>query len=111
MRYNEKVIVSREIAQGVSGLGYKCEHVRTVGPKSGGSGGSSESSALEVEVRGMSCTSCSSKVRLIFHHSCVYWGSVLVLVLVVDGDKSGHRLPIESSWHRVVLPVGSPLLP
>lgn len=65
MKYDAQVLSFDEIARGVSGLGYKCDHMRTVGPSSGvggGGAGSREATALEVEVTGMSCTSCSGKV-------------------------------------------------
>lgn len=65
VKYDEQVLTFEEIARGVSGLGYKCDHMRTVGPTSGSGGGGAESreaTALEIEVTGMSCTSCSGKV-------------------------------------------------
>lgn len=63
MRYDEKIVSPEDVAKGVTGLGYKCHHTRTVGPKDGRGGGSGASlSTLEVEVTGMSCTSCSGKV-------------------------------------------------
>eukprot|EP00903_Cladosiphon_okamuranus_P012938 g12081.t1 len=71
VKYDAEVLTPDEIATGVTGLGYKCLHTRTVKPSTskvglgaGGSGGEeSQSSALEVEITGMSCTSCSGKVE------------------------------------------------
>lgn len=68
MKYDAQVLTFDEIARGVSGLGYKCNHMRTVGPISGGGEGGAESretTALEIEVTGMSCTSCSGKVCMV----------------------------------------------
>lgn len=63
VKYDAQVLSFDEIARGVSELGYKCDHMRTVGPTSGGGGAESrEATALEIEVTGMSCTSCSGKV-------------------------------------------------
>lgn len=65
VRFYEEVLSADEIARGITGLGYKCQHTRTTGPTSGGEGGagSEQPSVIEVEVSGMSCTSCSGKVR------------------------------------------------
>ena len=71
MKYDAEVLTPDEIARGVTGLGYKCRHTRTVKPgtRKAGLGGDdagdegSQSSTLEVEVTGMSCTSCSGKVN------------------------------------------------
>lgn len=76
VKYDAEVLTPEEIERGVTGLGYKCQHTRTVTPgKSGGggAGGRGEGSggqpnALEVEVTGMSCTSCSGKVGYVLDH-------------------------------------------
>lgn len=73
VKYDAEVLTPDDIARGVTGLGYKCRHTRTVkssagkagygGGGGGGEGGEgSQRGALEVEVTGMSCTSCSGKV-------------------------------------------------
>lgn len=73
VKFDAEVLTPGEIERGVTGLGYKCQHTRTVGPsKGGGSGGAGggngggQPSTLEVEVTGMSCTSCSGKVGCCF---------------------------------------------
>ena len=65
MKYDEQVLTPGDIVRCISDLGYKSTHEGTVGPKSGGRRGSKyeDSSILEVEVTGMSCTSCSAKVN------------------------------------------------
>eukprot|EP00752_Nemacystus_decipiens_P009679 g8648.t1 len=71
VKYDAEILTPDEIARGVTGLGYQCRHTRTVKPGPGkagqgdnGEGGEgSQSGALEVEVTGMSCTSCGGKVE------------------------------------------------
>lgn len=69
VKYDAEILTPDEIARGVTGLGYKCRHTRTVKPSTGkegqwdDGGEGTPSSALEVEVTGMSCTSCSGKVN------------------------------------------------
>ncbi|CAM9299244.1 unnamed protein product, partial [Ectocarpus fasciculatus] len=64
VKYDTEQLSPEDIARGVSGLGYKCQHIRTVrSSKAGGGGGGGKPNTLEVEVTGMSCTSCSGKVE------------------------------------------------
>ncbi|CAN0443453.1 unnamed protein product, partial [Scytosiphon promiscuus] len=68
VKYDAEMLSPAEIERGVTGLGYKCQHTRTVKPGKGGGGGrggdgGGQPSALEVAVTGMSCTSCSGKVE------------------------------------------------
>ncbi|CAM9921278.1 unnamed protein product, partial [Ectocarpus sp. 13 AM-2016] len=64
VKYDTEQLAPEDIARGVSGLGYKCQHLRTVRTsKAGGGGGAGRPNTLEVEVTGMSCTSCSGKVE------------------------------------------------
>ncbi|CBN73914.1 heavy metal translocating P-type ATPase [Ectocarpus siliculosus] len=64
VKYDTEQLAPEDIARGVSGLGYKCQHLRTVRTsKAGGGGGGGRPNTLEVEVTGMSCTSCSGKVE------------------------------------------------
>lgn len=64
VKYDTEQLSPEDIARGISGLGYKCQHIRTVRTsKAGGGGGGGKPNTLEVEVTGMSCTSCSGKVN------------------------------------------------
>lgn len=83
---DEKVVTVGEIAQRVTSLGYNCEHVRTVGPKSGRSAGSS---TLDVEVTGMSCTSCSGKVGR-WEGWVVHGGPADMVIRLADVDLPAH---------------------
>lgn len=66
VRHDANVVSAAQIAKSVSGLGYKCQHMKMVGPRSEESGPwkrGGSSSVLDVKVTGMSCTSCSGKVE------------------------------------------------
>lgn len=78
--YDEQVLTPRDIVRSITGLGYKSTHEGTVAPKSGRRGGSryEESSILEVEVTGMSHTSCREKVNSAWTQSCISSGDNLV---------------------------------
>lgn len=77
--YNEQMLTPRDIVRSITGLGYKSTHEGTVAPKSVGGGGSKyeEASILEVEVTGISHTSCGEKVNGVRTRSCISSGDSL----------------------------------
>ncbi|CAM9854602.1 unnamed protein product, partial [Discosporangium mesarthrocarpum] len=66
VQYDSSELAAQSIVEVINSLGYPSEHLRTVfpenSPRLGGEGGRGEGQVIMVEVSGMSCTSCSSKV-------------------------------------------------